>query len=180
MTRVVITDETEATSIIAQRRAAGLDTYDEVWDGVYRVVPAGNRRHGETQAALIAALRGVVELLPLIVSGPVNIGTSGNYRVPDAAVLDPTADADQDDVFVPTARMVVEVRSAQDDTYDKFPFYWDHGVAEIVVALPRQGVIELWIRHEASQQYTQSRRSSVLAIQPDTAGWLGAAIGWVP
>lgn len=35
---------------------------------------------------------------------------------------------------MPTAAIVVEVRSPDDETYDKFAFSFEHGVEEILVA----------------------------------------------
>lgn len=162
MTRVLITDPLVGQHLIEQRRNDGVDTMDEVWEGVYRVVPAGSARHGIVQARALDFLSGWkrANASPLIVAGPVNIGRSDDYRVPDVAVL---ADDPGDDVYVSTAAMVVEVRSLDDDTYRKFPFYLAAGVQEILVLDPSKRLVELWCRGE--RDYVRGTRSEVLMLE---------------
>ena len=55
---VLVMRDADADAVIAERRARGIDVYDEMHGGVYVVVPAGTRRHGRLQMALGALLRG--------------------------------------------------------------------------------------------------------------------------
>jgi hypothetical protein len=42
---VLIRDRTMGRSLIARRKARGLDRHDEVWDGVYVMPPMPNNEH---------------------------------------------------------------------------------------------------------------------------------------
>jgi Uma2 family endonuclease len=177
----LITDDAVAENVIRQRRADGLDAYDEMWEGVYHVVPAGSRRHGEAQAGVLSVLRewtwpprpGMAHG-SVVVTGPVNIGTPDSYRVPDAAIL--TAGLDDDAVFVPTALLVVEVLSPGDDTFKKFDFYLSCGIDEIVVVDPENRTVEL---HATGRYlgYAEVDRSEVLGVD-DAAEQILRAMGW--
>lgn len=162
MARVLITDPLMGQHLIERRRIDGLDTMDEVWEGVYRVVPADSARHGIVQAQALDFLNGWKRAneSPLIIAGPVNVGRPDDYRVPDAAVL--AADPG-DDVYVATATMVVEIRSVDDDTYRKFPFYFTAGVQEILVLDPNKRVVELWRRGRSD--YARTTRSKTLQLE---------------
>ncbi len=129
-----------AEDVIRQRREDGLDTYDEVWDGVYHVTPAGTGKHGALQVGLGALLR-AAGIDGMAATGPVNIGQEGNYRVPDAALV-PRDLLEQ--VWFTHALLVGEIYSPDDETYDKFDHYRDHGVAEVVVVRPEAGRVEVW------------------------------------
>ena len=97
--------------------------------------------------------------LGLVVSGPVNIGVSENdHRVPDGVVLRDRTDQ----VWVPTAAMVVEVRSPGDETYEKFHFYYTRGVEEILVADPAGRDLRLFGR--GSAEYERIDASVLLGI----------------
>jgi hypothetical protein len=183
-TRVLIKDESVARELVARRKALGHDLYDEMWEGVYVVVPAGDLKHGRAQALLLIALGQQTQRLGLVTLGPVNIGEASNYRIPDVAVVQTAGGLD--DVYLPTALIVAEVRSPGDDTYEKFGFYHAHGVQEIIVALPAAEQVELWARNPASvgatpdaddNPYFRTEASSVLHLEGCLA-WLESALGW--
>ena len=142
--------------LIAERHRLGRDGYDEVWNGVYHVAAMARFGHGQVQMQLGVVL---AELAPegLVVAGPVNIGLDDNdFRVPGAvAVRDPV-----DVVWVPTAAMVVEVRSSGDDTYLKFEFYHARGVEEILVADLTGRELHLYARR--ATDYAEVDASAVL------------------
>ena len=50
------------------------------------------------------------------------------------------------DVWVPTACIVVEVLSPDDETFQKFDFYFAEGVQELVVADPASWSLRWWAR----------------------------------
>lgn len=173
--QVLITDEELAAQMVRQRQADGIAVYDELWEGVYHVVPAGSRRHGEAQAAILTVLREWTwpRVATAVVTGPVNIGSPNNYRVPDAAVL---ADIlSDDDVFIPTALMVVEVLSPGDDSFKKFDFYLERGVKEILIVDPQARTVEL---HAAEGiGYAVVDDSAALGMA-NAAPQLARAMGW--
>lgn len=159
-----------ADELIARRRELGIDTYDEMWDGVYHVTPVGSAEHADLQAGLIGLLRashrpGTIGL------GPINLGDERNYRVPDAAVIDVVH---RNLVWVPSALLVGEVLSVDDDTYEKFDHYEAHGVQEILVVDPSRECVEIWVPSEGGG-YEQGRRSLLLGGR--TAEVIWAQIG---
>ena len=148
--------------LIERRRRLGQDGYDEVWNGVYHVAAMARFGHGRVQAQLLATL---AELAPvgLVVAGPVNIGLDENdFRVPNAVVVREVIDV----VWIPTAAMVVEVRSRGDETYDKFAFYLTRGVEEILVADLTSRELRLLVR-DPKRGYIEANASQVL--QADVA-----------
>ena len=159
MTTVLIEDSRVADEFIADRRARGQDTYDEVWEGVYHVTPAGTAVHAHVQALVVALLVEHARVIGEYAAGPCNIGSGGkdNYRVPDAALF---AGAPVEQLYLPTARLVAEVRSPKDSTYAKRAFYAQHGVEELLVIDPLAAELEVWRRDDA--RYTQADRSDVL------------------
>jgi Uma2 family endonuclease len=131
---IQVDDET-----LAARRAKGLDRWDEMWEGVLHLTPAPSVEHQRV-------VREVVEFLsPLVtrrgrgqIALQVNVFNEAfrgeDYRIPDL-------------VFVATGRehvfakdgirggpdVVIEIRSPNDETYDKLPFYAALGVREALV-----------------------------------------------
>ena len=146
MRTVVLGPNPKIEALVAQRRLAGLDRFDEVWEGDYHVAPAAHFHHGYVAAQLAKVLRTYAEVAGLIEAGPFNLGEPNDYRVPDGGYLDAVADA----IYVPSAAVVVEVLSPDDETFAKFAFYHRHGVREILVADPSQRSLTCWRRHEDS------------------------------
>jgi hypothetical protein len=133
MTIVVVGDPpTEIQAFIKRRKQLGLDGSDEVWEGVYHVVPHAGMRHARVQRQLERALEGPAEQLGLYVTGEFNLGDADSYRVPDLGVHAVEAT----DVYVPSAVLVGEVISPGDETWAKFEFYARQSVPEILVAEP--------------------------------------------
>lgn len=160
MTTVVVQDPEIADDLIKERRARGHDLLDEVREGVYYVVPVGKAEHGRLQMAVGRALEDRLGGL-LVVTGPINLGEEDNYRIPDAAAI--AADEyDPDQVWVPRAELVVEIRSVDDDTFDKFNHYARHDVAEIVVVDLKSRTIAFWRKVEHNEIYEQARNSELL------------------
>jgi Uma2 family endonuclease len=131
-------------ALLEQRRRTGTDRHDEVWEGVYHMIPGPDIAH-----ALVAQQIGVLLDAParahgLVVSTEFNLGSNkDNYRVPDLGVhRDP-----QPAVWIPTAVIAVEVLSPDDDTWKKLPFYAHHEVEELLfVDPPERSVTWLALR----------------------------------
>ena len=61
-------------------------------------------------------------------------GWTKNYRIPDLVLLLPQSFAiDRNEYFEGAPDVVVEIRSPDDETYEKLPFYRDLGVPEVWV-----------------------------------------------
>jgi Uma2 family endonuclease len=159
---------------LAERRRRGQDLFDEVWKGELHVVPAPHPRHGRTAAALRRVLADAAAQHGLLDSEPFNLGEPGDYRVPDGGYFEPDMYiSGLSGTFVATAAVVVEVLSPEDETFEKFPFYAERGVREILVADPAQRRVRCWRLRNG--EYEECRRSEVLDV--DTAA-VAAAIRW--
>jgi len=139
MSTLVVGEQPWITEVIERRRALGQDLYDEVWEGVYHVAPNAGTEHGQVGFQVLMALASQADRLGLVGTQPFNLGTGKtDFRVPDGGWFDRA----QAGVYAATARVVLEVLSPGDETYEKFAFYLERGVAEILVAHPT----ERWIR----------------------------------
>lgn len=132
MKTVVLGDTPPAiASMIAERQRLGLDRHDEVWNGEYHMAPMASFEHAESDAALVGLLQPAAAERGLKVTTAFNLGSSPtDFRVPDLGVHrgHPVG------VWIPTAAIVVEVRSPDDETFEKFGYYFERGVEEVLVA----------------------------------------------
>jgi Uma2 family endonuclease len=167
---VVLGDPPEVlVSLFAQRKQQGMDTHDELWNGEYHMAPAAAFRHGRVQGLLFAVLDRVVEPLGFVAGLEFNLGEPNDYRVPDLGVHrhEPSGS------WVATGAIVVEVRSPDDETYEKFAFYFEHGVEEILVADLVTKTIDWFVR--SADDFSRAERSVLLGLsKADVAN----AIGW--
>ncbi len=76
---------------------------------------------------------------------------------------------------MPTAALVVEVVSPDDETYEKFGFYAAHGVEEIIVADPHEQSVRCFRRD--GDGYVEADASELLGVR---AAELAEAIDWPP
>jgi Uma2 family endonuclease len=88
--------------------------------------------------------------------GPVNVGAPGDFRVPDLCLVRGLPR----ETFVPSVPMVVEIRSASDETFAKFDFYARHEVEEILVVSPEPRAVQ-WFRLEKGA-YVEAREGALL------------------
>lgn len=132
---VPITDEE-----LEQRKRLGLDRRDEMWEGVLHMNPAPLSEHQRVLVKLVAFLdplltqqkRGQL-LLEVNVFDEQSVGQ--NYRIPDLSFLSAGREAllTRDGVRGGGPDVVIEIRSPDDETYDKFPFFIKLGIPEVVV-----------------------------------------------
>ncbi|MEO6206069.1 MAG: Uma2 family endonuclease [Mycobacteriales bacterium] len=163
------TSPPELQAWLDRRRRLGQDRRDEVWEGRYVVAPDPDSRHGELQAELAALLKPVARRLGLRRTTTFNLGTSNDFRIPDAGLLPGPLG-----VWHDTAVVVVEVLSPEDDTFAKLDFYTAHGVQELLVADWHTRTIRCFAMQEGQQQRD---RSEVLEA---TMSELEASVDWPP
>jgi Uma2 family endonuclease len=167
-TVVLGTPPPELAELIAHRRAIGADRYDEVWEGEYHMAPAPHFNHGTLDQQLAEILGPLARAAGMFVSGPFNLGELDDFRVPDRGVHR----VYRDDVWLPTAAVVVEIVSPDDETWDKLPFYADHGVDEMLIVDPHAQTVD-WLGLVAGR-YDPIERS-LLGVGPSD---LAAKIDW--
>jgi Uma2 family endonuclease len=170
MKTVVLGDQPPAlASLIAERKRLGLDRHDEVWHGEYHMAPAANAQHGKIGAKLVALLMSPADERGLHVTLEFNLGDANDFRVPDLGVHrdDPQA------TWLATAVVVVEIRSPDDETYDKLGFYFDHGVDELLIADLVERDVH-WYRRGAVA-FEPETCSDLLGL---TAEQVSCALGW--
>ncbi len=111
--------------------------------------------------ALIARRRALgprADVRGLIALGPCNIGEPDNFRVPDASVHRSMPNT----VFIPTAALVVEIVSPDDESWAKLGFYADHDVDEVVLVDPVTRTVH-WLARE-DDAYQPTERSALLDV----------------
>jgi Uma2 family endonuclease len=173
MSRTVILGEHPGVQrVIEERQALGLDGYDEVWGGEYHMAPMAGSSHGRVQVEMLALLRDLARAQGRYACGPFNLGLDkADFRVPDGGVLDlPVSE-----VWVPTALVVLEVLSPDDETFDKFPFYCRRGVREVIVADPGTRTVKIYKPLLELAQSWKVLSKSLLGI---TAQDITDAIDW--
>ena len=136
----LVTDPSISLQLIEQRRAIGIDIFDEVWEGVYVMTPAPNDNHQELAGKLVRALLETVEDINLGKVRPgINLTADSNnwehnYRIPDAVVFLHGSNATCHDTFWSgSPDFVIEIVSPWDKTRDKIPFYEEIGTRELLI-----------------------------------------------
>jgi Uma2 family endonuclease len=115
-------DAPELLALIEQRRAHGLDRFDEWWEGVYRIVTGPSREHQRLLKALMNLIDARLDDPTLEVLPDINIGLDKqDARVPDIAVL--SVDVPRTSrAFGATAKLIVEILSPGERPGEKLPF----------------------------------------------------------
>jgi len=106
------------------------------------MVPAPSVAHARILSQVMEATAPRARLAGLIPAvGPFNLGESKrDFRVPDAGLLEPGASG----VWLPTAALVVEIVSPDDETYAKLPFYAAHDIDEMLIVDPDSRAVD-WL-----------------------------------
>ena len=145
--------------LLESRRRSGLDRLDEIWEGVYHMVPAPSGPHATIEAQVIRLLGPYADTAELTITGQCNLGESEqDFRVPDGALhrSPPTG------VWNHTAALVVEIVSPGDETWEKLPFYAAHDVDEVLIVDPRERSVS-WLALETGE-YRPVQRSGLLDL----------------
>ena len=169
MKTIVLGEHREVTALIERRRSQGLDRYDEVWNGVYVMAPFAHSSHGLLKSRIVYALEPRARRAGLLSGDSFNLGEPTDFRVPDAGYHREVPGT----LYVPTAALVLEVLSPDDETFAKLDFYAAHQVDELIVADPDARRIGCW--HLAGGAYAEQPRSDLLDVDMAT---LVAEVEW--
>jgi Uma2 family endonuclease len=152
----------EFEALLERRHRLGQDLLDEVWEGVYHMNPAPHRRHAHVAQQLAVVLDGPARaagLVPMI--SIFNLGEPNDFRVPDGGIFRPGPD----EVYVPTAALVVEIVSTDDKTWEKLGFYAAHKVDELLIVDSQERRVH-WLALQPGGEYREIERSALLALGP--------------
>jgi hypothetical protein len=159
----------EFEAMLARRRRLGQDLFDEVWKGVLHMNPAPSGRHGDLESQLHVVLAPLAKAAGLRMRGQFNLGDEGDYRVPGGGLQQDASDR----VYYPTAALVIEIVSPDDESWEKLPFYAAHGVGELLIIDPQQQTVS-WLVLEAGE-YQHLKRSRLIELG---AAGLAKRIDW--
>jgi Uma2 family endonuclease len=137
---MLVCDSDMVEELKAERQAAGSDRYDEVWEGVYLLMPLPDDEHQALISALITVLQLTIGWTKLGAVYPgINVsdrteGWEHNYRCPDVAVyLKGTQAQPCRTHWVGGPDFGIEIISPNDRTRDKLDFYASVGTRERLV-----------------------------------------------
>ena len=154
---------------LAHRRSIGLDRWDEMWEGVLHMTPAPSLEHQRILGQLVVFLEPLLRSLKrgTLLPGINVFRTPTNYRIPDLTFVatgreDVLSDAGVREGGSPDA--VIEIRSPEDETYEKFPFYAAIGTREVIVI----------DRDTKRPEIYRLAGSELAMLQPDADGWVRA------
>lgn len=170
MRTVVLGPNPELEAMIARRRSLGQDRFDEVWDGEYHMSPGPTGRHAMVHGELFALIHPLAKAAGMYATTAFNLGDGPtDFRVPDGGChrTVPTG------TWIPTAAIVVEVLSPDDETFAKFDFYAAHGVEEVIVADPAEKTVQCFLR--SGTTFAESETSDLLGVSVSD---LAAGIDW--
>jgi Uma2 family endonuclease len=163
---LLIRERETQEQLLAERRARGLDRWDEVWDGVYVMPPLPNDQHQEIQGALVTAFQiaikwpGLGEVRPGVNVSDRKVDWRENFRCPDVTVfLNGTRAQNCGAFWFGGPDFAVEIVSPDDSSRDKLDFYAKVGVRELLVIdrLPWQ--LELYRLDPANNRLVDVGRS---------------------
>ncbi len=127
--------------MLAERRRLGLDGRDEMWNRVLHMVPPPGGLPQQLAGELFLVLGPLAKrggLRPHYETGLFR--TEDDYRVPDQLYCRPEHQSERG---AEGAELVVEIRSKDDETYEKIGFYVELGVREMLVVHSEGRWVEL-------------------------------------
>jgi len=169
-TLVLGTAPPELEALLERRRRMGADRFDEVWEGVYHMVPGPSHPHARLEAQLTRLLGPPADAAALEITGQFNLGESPeDFRVPDAGLHRQGAGG----MWHTTAALVIEIVSPEDKCWQKLAFYAKHHVDEILIVDPSERTIH-WLAL-VDGEYRDARRSGLIDLGP---GELAEYLDW--
>jgi Uma2 family endonuclease len=148
---------------LAERRRRGIDSADEVWDGVLHVPPEPTVVHQRFEGRLERVLAPLVERRGFEIFRQVSIvdprDHDRNYRIPDIIVVDPARLLRRGTEG--PAELAIEVLSPEDKSRDKLPFYAARGTKEVWLVDPETREVEVYVLRGATFYIAVANRAGV-------------------
>ena len=161
---------------LERRRKLGIDTRDELWDGVWHLVNPPTLWHERLRTDMLLALAPRARALGLEPFGGAGViqDPENDFRIPDQVY----ARADQAiDEGVTGAELIIEVRSPGDESYEKLPFYAERGVREVLI-VHQDRRFDLYRLAATEYQPVEDGRSQVLGVTFSTVEGPKLRIEW--
>lgn len=134
---------------LAERRARGEDRFDEMWEGVLHMVPPPSSGHQRLGAELVMTLGPIAKARGLVVLYEAGLfRAADDYRQPGVIFARPEQVTPRG--VEGGAELVIELRSPNDETYEKLPFYAAFGVKELLVIEPTTRAVELFVLRDGA------------------------------
>jgi Uma2 family endonuclease len=125
---------------LEQRRRLGLDRRDEMWEGVLHMAPAPANEHQRILDELLFFFMGLFRRTGRgTVRSGINVFDEAspleNYRIPDLTFVAAGRESlfAEDGIRGGGPDAVLEVRSPNDESYQKLPFFAKLGVSEVII-----------------------------------------------
>ena len=122
------------------RRRIGLDRWDEMWEGVLHMAPAPYSEHQRILEDLIVFLKPLLARSDRgVLRAGINVfneaSAEPDYRIPDLTFVARGREAliAKDGIRGGGPDAVIEIRSPEDETYEKLAFFAALGVREVIV-----------------------------------------------
>jgi len=143
--RVVMLDVPD--SLLAERRSLGHDRFDEMWEGVLHMVPPPTLGHQGLGAELLAVwfplakAAGIRIFYEAGLFDP-DVADFSSYRQPDLCIAEPAVTSKRG--IEGAAHLAVEIRSPNDESFEKLPFYERVGVREVLIVDQPDAALYHW------------------------------------
>jgi len=153
--------------LLAWRHQTGVDRFDEMWDGVLHMNAAPHGDHQLLQDDLREWLkRWWARPRKARAVSQRNVARREewpqNYRIPDIVLLTPERQHfDVGDYIAGPPLIAIEIRSPNDESYDKLPFYAVVGIPEVWIIDRNAKSTEIFLLHQGSYS----------SIAADEQGW---------
>jgi Uma2 family endonuclease len=133
---------------LEERSRLGHDRFDELWEGVLHMVPPPGFLHQRMGTQVVMFLGPLLNRRGIGTSYETGVFRPGSnrkdYRTPDIVFVALDSPAIREHGIEGAPLAVVEIRSPDDETYDKLPFYAALGVREVIVLTPDARAVEIY------------------------------------
>ena len=182
---VMVLDPYVEESLLASRKRCDGQQYDEVWEGVYVIIPPPDNEHQEFVSELLFILAktvgdaGLGRVYPGVNLSDRNEDWLQDFREPDVAVfLSETKAINRGTHWQGAADFLVEIISPGERTREKIPFYSRLGVVELLVIDREPWSLELYRQQDG--QLTMAGQSTLAAPEVLSSQTVGLRFQLLP
>jgi Uma2 family endonuclease len=164
-------------SLVEERRRLGIDKHDERWEGEWHFVNPPHSWSPRLNSALLLVLGPLAVRAGLSPTAGAGIfaDLETDWRVPDQVYARPDHEIEEG---LTGAELVVEIRSPDDESYAKLPFYAARGITEAMI-VHRDRRFELYrLSEDGAYQPVDDGRCSVLGVTFATVDGPKLRIEW--